>query len=204
MTRELMTPEEALVIARLVLRLGEVERIPVHPDGQRRETDTTHSVMLALVSAVAAWRAGLDPGRAALFALVHDLAEVYAGDVDTSYGLAEDAREAKRLREAAALYRIVRELGDMGCLIALLEQYEARDEPEARLVALLDKAMPKAVRLVERQVRGIGPPSDRHDEAAASQAERLRREFPELALVPAHELADELRRRLFAAEGNQS
>lgn len=196
----MLTPEEVLVLTRLALRLGEVERIPVHPDGQRRETDTTHSVMLALVAAVAAHRMGLDPGYAALFALVHDLAEVYAGDVDTSLGLSEDARAAKQAQEAAALDRIEGELGDMGCLVALLQDYEARKVGEARLVALLDKAMPKAVRLVERQVRGLGPPSDRHDASATSQAERLRREFPEPELVPAHELADELRRRLFAAE----
>lgn len=199
----MITPDELLTITRLSLALGEVERRPTHADG-RHETDTTHSVMLALAAAAAAHRMGLDPGRAALFALVHDLAEVYAGDTDTSMGLGAEARAAKAAREAAATERIIYELGDMGCLIALLQDYDRREEPEARLVALLDKAMPKAVRVVvEREALGLPALLD-YSPAATSQAGRLREEFSEAELLPIHELSDELRRRLFAADGAAS
>lgn len=196
----MISPEEVLVLARLSLRLGEVERVPTHPDGVRRETDTTHSVMLALVAAEVAERLGLDPGRAALYALVHDLPEVYAGDVDTSLGLDEAARAAKEQREVAAIRRLYKELEGLYNVRLELYDYGMRFKPEAALVHLLDKAMPKAVKIVGIEDGGLPRLDLAHEEAAKSQAARLREEHPEDWLAPVHDLSDALRVRLFGGK----
>ncbi len=191
-----MDVERVLRLARISLRLGEVERVPTHPDG-RRETDTTHTVMLALLAAEAADELGLDVGRAVLFALVHDLVEVYAGDTDTSQGLSGDERALKRAREHAAAQRLDRELPG-SVLVRALADYEDRQEDEARLVHLLDKMCPKAVSIVGIEDGG-------HPRTAASypraiqQALELAQECPGPFWAPLHELASGLRLRLFDA-----
>ena len=76
----------AVRLAALVLQFGRVNRATFHPDGIRRETDTDHTVMLGVLAAALASRwhtLGLNVGRVAEFALVHDLAEAYAGDTQS-------------------------------------------------------------------------------------------------------------------------
>lgn len=199
-----ITMEEILTLARLVLRLGEVERVPTHPDGVRRETDTTHSAMLAVTAAVAADRMGLDPGKAALLALVHDWVEIYAGDTDTSRGLSAEEHSEKAKREEFAFLRLLAETESMPAIRRWLMDVEWCSSPEARLVKLLDKAMPKAVRLVGRRARGEGPPDDDTATPAVSQALRLRTRFPEPELEPIHQVSDRLRARLFEGAGGGS
>lgn len=193
-----MPPTERLLsLARLSMMLGEVERVPTHPDG-RHETDTTHTVMLALIAAEVAAGLGLDPGRAALLALVHDLPEAICGDVDTSLGLDADARERKARREADALLGITRELGDDALVTRLLREYAGRASDEAALVHLMDKAMPKAVRVVGREM-GCGPAlTQEQAQAAQDQRVRLREEHPGQEWAPLHGLLAELLERLAA------
>ena len=96
---------DALILTALTLRLGTIERATRHPDGLRPESDTTHSCMLALLAIALAPQAAvpLDAGLLAQLALVHDLAEAYAGDVNTAGGLDAAGREKKERREQAAL-----------------------------------------------------------------------------------------------------
>lgn len=132
---------ELRTIAALTMRLGKVERATRHPDGVTRETDTTHSVMLALSVTRLAFMDGLPPAPAVLlFALLHDLVEAYAGDTMTLRSLSEDNQAAKDAAEAEALERIRHELPWAASVIA---RYEAQATPEARLVKLADKIMPK-------------------------------------------------------------
>lgn len=182
--------DELLTLANLALKLGEVERVTLHPDGRRRESDTTHSVMLALVAAVVADRVGMDPGRAALFAVIHDLPEAYAGDTDTSWGLSEAERRAKTLREETALGHILRETGSMPFLRSLLLRYELGNSPEAQLVRLLDKLMPKAVRLLQLRSSTSPPLHIKQQTAAIEQLRRLRRELDLDALDGVHDTLD--------------
>lgn len=137
-----MTHDEITEIGRLVMRLGTVERATLHPDGQTPETDTTHTVMLALLAMLLAPHevAHLDVAKVGLLALVHDLPEAYAGDVVTARALTPEERAAKDEREERAIERIERETPTIG---ALIREYERRDTPEAVFVHLLDKAMPK-------------------------------------------------------------
>lgn len=127
-------------IAALVLRLGEVHRATRHADGITPESDTTHTVMLALCALRANDVLRLDPARLLTMALVHDLVEAYAGDTNTLTGLDSTAAHAKELRETAAADRIGQELPWLTPLIA---EYEAQATAEARAIRYLDKIMPK-------------------------------------------------------------
>lgn len=199
MSDQPITALEVLTLARQTLLLGEVERVPTHPDGVRRETDSTHSVMLALVSAVAASRMGLDPGRAALLALLHDMPEVYAGDTDTSLGLSEDARRDKDQRELRATIRLVIEWRTMPFLREVMSEYLEGESLEAQVVGLMDKAMPKAVRVVGRHRNPQLAESNlsAQHQAAQSQAGRLREKYSAPELEPLHQVSAELRALLF-------
>src|SRR3954468_11904498 len=97
-----------LDLARLVLDFGRVDRITYHPDGVTPESDTDHTVMLALIGCALAERhfPELDRGRIAMHALAHDLPEVYAGDTPTLHAPSAELRQAKRDREDAAFWRI--------------------------------------------------------------------------------------------------
>lgn len=135
----------AASIAHLALRFARVERVTRHEDGVRPETDTDHSIMLALVACDLA-PDGLNRARIAEFCVVHDLVEAYAGDVQT---LTIDAagRSAKEERERAAFERLRAEFGRDSWIVRTLAAYEHQDEHEARYVRLMDKVLPKLTHL---------------------------------------------------------
>jgi 5'-deoxynucleotidase YfbR-like HD superfamily hydrolase len=194
-----MTPTAAdfKALAALVLRFGQVERLTQHPDG-RPETDTTHTVMLALAAVLLAPSIGLDPGKCAIAALVHDLPEAYAGDVPTLKRLTEAQQCAKDLAEASAVRRIRAELPVLGGLIG---DYEAQYTPEARMIKVLDKIMPKLTHLHDKCAvpRQQGMPKEALRAVQVLQGASLRRRYPEPLLVPVHDLFDELTELCVAA-----
>lgn len=118
------------------------------------ESVAEHAFSTAVAALVLAAERGLDPGKAACLALVHDIAEVETGD--TLPG--EVDPEEKRLRETAA----------QGTLAALLpakarahlgslwREYAERATPEARLVRELDK-LDMAVQAARYRERGTPP-----------------------------------------------
>ena len=134
---------EAQQLAKLALAFGKVERATVHADGTP-ESDTTHTVMLSLfvLRAHSTVAGELDLAELLSMALVHDLVEVYAGDVNTVRALDADAKAAKEAREAAALDRIRKQFP---WLATYIDRYERRESPEAKLVWGLDKVMPRLV-----------------------------------------------------------
>jgi 5'-deoxynucleotidase YfbR-like HD superfamily hydrolase len=143
--------DDVIRLATLVLRFGRVNRSTFHPDGVTPESDTDHTVMLALIACAFAERhaPNCDVGRVAQFALVHDLVEVYAGDTPTLALMTDADRQGKKDREAAALARIEAEFGAaFPWLVDTMHQYESLATPEARLVKAMDKAMPKITHLL--------------------------------------------------------
>lgn len=145
-------PADAVVdLGRLVLRLGRTHRITRHDDGTTPESDTDHTVMLALTACALAATvdAALDVGLVAQYALVHDLVEAYAGDTNTLRPLTSTARADKHRREHAALERITAEFtATLPWLPQRLAEYETRHTPEARYVWALDKLMPKVTHIL--------------------------------------------------------
>jgi 5'-deoxynucleotidase YfbR-like HD superfamily hydrolase len=175
MGRDAMSAEEvaAAVVqaATLALAFGRVERRPYHPDETQRESDTDHTVMLGLVAPALAdmlYPGQMDIGLVAQFAIVHDLAEVYAGDVPTVRNLSTDVKAAKAVDEAAAVRRISEEFGaSLPWMPRTLRMYEDQLLPEARFVRAADKLLPKAVVLQERtllSLREIGLTPEEHDD----------------------------------------
>jgi putative hydrolase of HD superfamily len=151
-------PAHAVVdLGRLVLRFGRTHRITLHDDGVTPESDTDHTVMLALIACALAPSvdARLDVGLVAQYALVHDLVEAYAGDTNTLRPLDSVAKADKRRREQAARERITAEFAAvLPWLPQRIGEYETHHSPEARYVWALDKLMPKVTHLLNG-ARGI-------------------------------------------------
>ncbi|MBP7775210.1 MAG: HD domain-containing protein [Candidatus Saccharimonas sp.] len=140
------TRDEAIELGRIATRFARVERAPRMPDG-RRETDVEHSFHLGLTAAewAARFYPELDQGLISQFANVHDLVEVYTGDVWT-FAISDEDRVLKEQNEHIALARLLEELPDYTADI--LRRYEAQTEPEARFVRLVDKCVPGIINIV--------------------------------------------------------
>ena len=106
----------------------------------RRESTAEHSWRLALLAGLLLPAyPGLDARRVLMLCLVHDLGEVYEGDI--SAALRPDQEEKER-QERAAVKRAAASLPEKAGreLCKLWEEYNACETPEARLVKALDKA----------------------------------------------------------------
>jgi putative hydrolase of HD superfamily len=112
-------------------------------DGSRREGDAEHMWHLALFALVLAEHAddSIDVGKVLTMALIHDLVEIDVGDI---YVYDTAARLAAVDLEKAAAERIFGMLPpDQGARFhALWEEFEARESPEARFAAALDRLQP--------------------------------------------------------------
>lgn len=98
--------------------------------------DHTYGVVLLVLLLVDACYPELDRAKALQLALLHDLGEVYAGDLTPADGVPAGA---KHDRERASLVRVLGELDQGEEYIALWEEYERGDTPEARLVREVDR-----------------------------------------------------------------
>lgn len=191
------TAASVVHLGKLALDFGQVNRMTFHPDGETPESDTTHTVMLGLLACAIAerWFPGLDRGRIAQFALVHDLVEVYAGDTPTLRMQSADAKAEKKHREQAAQDRIYAELHEqLPWVPALIGAYENLDTPEARFVKMLDKLLPKITHLLNGAVTVRREGMTRAElveryEQQGRDLDRYAAEFPEI---------EELRRALVA------
>lgn len=148
------TPPNYLPLAKTILDFGHVFRLTRDAQG-RRESDTTHSLMLALVAYDLAKKENaardphcnigepLDLEKVLVFALVHDLPEVYAGDTPTLRELDAAGQLGKDAREELARKQLRAELPDLPWLLDAMEEYELQQCREARLVKAADKLLPK-------------------------------------------------------------
>lgn len=129
-------------IAELVLALGKVNRQTEHPDGTP-ESDTTHTVMLGVVSVYLNHHLGLgmNNGLLAQLAIVHDLHEAICGDEATLWQDPE-ALARKRMREQIAIQQII----DLN--IPGVQLYHDQIIKEARFVRAVDKLLPKLTHLL--------------------------------------------------------
>lgn len=174
---------DMLRLAAFTLAFGRVNRATRHPDGKRPESDAEHTLMLAFVALTLAdqhpeW--GLDAGRLAILALVHDIPETYAGDTNTAGGLTSEQAAAKAQRERAATERLRGEL-DGSILVRALDTYERQDTPEARFLRVLDKVLPKLTHALNygAALRELGMSIADMQAAHAAQRAKLFAEYPE-------------------------
>ena len=98
------------------------------------ESDADHSFSVALLALLLAPKS-LNMEKCLKLALVHDLAEVYAGDYTPSDNI--NPKEKSDL-EHDAVIRIAKEI-EQGDLIELFAEYEAKKTKEAIFINVLDK-----------------------------------------------------------------
>lgn len=106
----------------------------------RRESTAEHSWRLALLAGLLLPAyPGLDTRRVLMLCLIHDLGEVYEGDISAALRPDQDEKERQ---ERAAIKRAAALLPETAGqeLCKLWEEYNACVTPEARLVKALDKA----------------------------------------------------------------
>lgn len=127
----------------LACRYADVQRATVCRNGEY-ETDASHAihVMSLALPFAAEYHLNLNQSKIAIYCLIHDLVEAYAGDTET---LRADkaALDDKAAREAVALRRITNELiGRYPGFVSLLHDYEKMLDDEARYVKTFDKLDP--------------------------------------------------------------
>ena len=125
------------------LKLSEILRQTILPTSRRRENDAEHSWHICLMVLVLAEHANtpVDALQVLKMLLIHDLVEIDAGDTyayDTA-GMADQHE-----REARAAERIFGLLPpDQGAALrACWDEFEARETPEAKFAAALDRLQP--------------------------------------------------------------
>ena len=175
------TLNHALAVARTSLAFGLVNRVTKHPDGTP-ESDSTHTVMLAMLVADLAQAEGLDVGLAVQYAIVHDLPETYAGDTCTARGLSVEEKKAKDMRESISLERISNELGDCWTS-SMIHRYEKQQDPESNLVRYVDKILPKLTHVLNggSAYKALGMTVDEVGFSHSKQAEKLLSMYPSLS-----------------------
>lgn len=169
-------------LAQASLAMGRVTRVTRHPDGVQLETDAEHTLMLVMVACtLASQRPGINVGRVAELASVHDLVEIHAGDTP-SLRLTPEEWAAKVERESAALERLRSELQGSRWVLEALDEYEAQRTPEARLVRLVDKLLPKLTHSLNggAALRALGLSEEDFHVAVAAQRRRLGAEYGDL------------------------
>jgi len=141
MQRTALSIKDMIQFSRLILRFQDTIRVVDLPRGTSRENDVEHSYHLAMMAWYlnSAGGLGYDVDKVIRYALVHDLAETYAGDV---HAFDAEARRGKVQREAEAMSRIEREFPLGAEITDAVHDYEGRVDDEARFVYALDKLMP--------------------------------------------------------------
>ncbi len=179
----------------LMMTFGKVFRATYLDKNGTKESDTDHTTMLAVMACAIAssLQLDLDLGKVAHYALVHDLVEVYAGDVNTINFQTTD-HKAKEENEAAALQRIKEQFGETFPWIhKTIEAYESLSDPEARYIKTLDKILP-AITHIHTDNMAVNEGFD--DPVAFETSVRARNEHMRNTFAHDQELVMQLREKL--------
>jgi len=135
--------EQLLQIVRLTHLFQQIQR-KVRATGEHRwETDAEHAFQLLFVAwyIIDSRKLELDLRKVILYIIVHDIPEVYAGDV-CAFTDGPEVRANKEHKERAARKRLFREFPEFDSFHEILATYERRGDPEAVFVYALDKLVP--------------------------------------------------------------
>ena len=130
--------ERQLAFLRQIERIKSVEREAWTSTG-RRESTAEHSWRLAVLAGLIAPSCGVDVGKTLMMCLIHDLGELYIGDISAASHPDEADKHAREERDVQSVLSMLP--GGQGEeLLALWREYNDAATPEARLVKALDKA----------------------------------------------------------------
>lgn len=121
-----------------------VKRLTVDRTLTNFETDDSHVVHLAAMALpyAAEYYPELDQSKIAIYCLIHDIVEAYAGDVP-SLGASKEVMQQKDIDEANALQRIDAEFREpYPRLVQMIHNYENLADDEAKYVKTFDKLDP--------------------------------------------------------------
>lgn len=129
-----------------------LERDMELPIRERPENDAEHSWSLALAACALAPHIdpALDLGKVAHFAIVHDLVEVYSGDVSI-WDENRTIHQNKEQNEQQALAKLESEFTELAWIPRTISQYEKKDSAEARYVWSMDKYLAMYMRYTHAQ-----------------------------------------------------
>ena len=132
-------------------RLKTVLRQTVLTDRSRQENSAEHSWHLAVMALLLAEYANrpVDLLRVLKMVLVHDLVEIDAGDTFCYDAEANRDREDRERRAADRIFHLLPSDQEVE-LRALWEEFEARETPDARFAAALDRMQPVLANLSSR------------------------------------------------------
>ena len=145
--------QSVISLGQLVLQFARTNRATYHEDGVTVESDTDHTIMLAVIACACAERFAptLNRGRIAELALVHDLVEVYAKDTPTLKPLDKKGAQDKKVREKKAFKKIKDNFGAIFPWVhQTIHEYESLTSPEARFIKAVDKIMPKITSILNK------------------------------------------------------
>lgn len=150
-----------------------IERLSVIKQDGRRESDAEHTWHLVMTVWLFShtYDKKLDLLKTIKLALVHDLVELYSGDI---YGGAlPEARANKEKNEREALLKLCSQLPKSMSeeLDYLWNEYEERRTNEAEYVWALDKIMPSLMLTITKTDRATGMPTDQ--ERGRMQREKI-------------------------------
>ena len=142
-----------LELQSLLVQFLEIERLVFVPDGKyqdRFENDIEHSFNLAML----AWYLSqgypnLDKNKIIQFALIHDLVEVYAGDV-MAIGRTKEEENHKKLAEKNAFAKLKKNWPDFQDMTNAIDSYEKQDSPVSIFVKSLDKLAPLLLQILSK------------------------------------------------------
>lgn len=105
----------------------------------RRESTAEHSWRLALFATLLAPSFGVDVGKTLTMCLIHDLGELYMGDISAASLPDEEEKHRAEERDARRVFSLLpaRQAEEF---LALWREYNAAKTAEAKLVKALDKA----------------------------------------------------------------
>ncbi len=120
----------------------EIERAMKIRGRDNPENDAEHSYQLAMVAwyAIDAYKLKLDTNLVLKYALVHDLVEVYAGDVD-AFDPDPNRDAIKAAKEQAGLQQMKTDFSEFPEMTNLITQYERKEDEESKFIYALDKVV---------------------------------------------------------------
>ena len=135
--------EKQLAFIKEIDRLKSVYRRSYLLDQSRHDNDVEHSWHFAVMALLLAEHASgpVDVGKVIKMALIHDVVEIDSGDVFVYDIVDPQARHATERKAAERIFGLL-PADQARELIALWEEFERRETPEAILAAALDRLDP--------------------------------------------------------------
>ncbi len=133
---------EALYVDLLIPFMKVRRDMPFPTEPERSETDGEHAFSLSMFALTINDRLklGLDNGKIAQYALVHDLVEAHAGDISARSTDEEQLIKIDREREASLIIK-KQFTRTTPWIPRLIEAYEAKSDEESKFVYAVDKLM---------------------------------------------------------------